>query len=211
MGGSDLQNFLQHPRVQIVALCDVDANNLDKAAKQVPGARVYADWRELLQKEGDRIDSVNVAVPDHTHFSAAYSAIQRGKHVYCQKPLCHDVAEVRALTQAAVKKGVVTQLGTQVAATIHDRTGVQWLKEGRIGKVTHAYLCSNRPGAVEDYRLKGPTSDRRPGAAPVFKLGPVDRDRPDAPLRIRHLPPDQVARLAGLRNGLVGRHRLPHL
>lgn len=156
MGWNDLQNFLQHPKVQVVALCDVDTNNLDKAAKGVPGARIYTDWRELLQKEGDRIDSVNAAVPDHTHFSIAYSAIHKGKHVYCQKPLCHDVAEVRMLTQAAIKKGVITQLGTQVAATIHDRTGVQWLKEGRIGKVTHAYLCSNRPGAVETYRLKGP-------------------------------------------------------
>ncbi|MGD0262722.1 MAG: Gfo/Idh/MocA family oxidoreductase [Verrucomicrobiota bacterium] len=156
MGWVDLQNFLDHKRVQIVALCDVDANKLDKAAKKVPGARLYADWRELLQQEGDRIDSVNAAVPDHTHFSIAYSAIQRGKHVYCQKPLCHDVAEVRALTQAAVKKGVTTQLGTQVAATIHDRTGVQWLREGRIGKVTHAYLCSNRPGVVGTYRLVGP-------------------------------------------------------
>jgi len=156
MGWNDLQNFLQHPKVQIVALCDVDANNLDKAAKAVPGARTYADWRELLQKEGDRIDSVNVAVPDHTHFSAAYSAVQRGKHVYCQKPLCHDVAEVRMLTQAAIKQGVVTQLGTQFAATIHERTAVLWLKEGRIGKITHAYLCSNRPGAVKDYRLEGP-------------------------------------------------------
>ena len=156
MGWGDLQNFLEHKRVQVVALCDVDANSLDKAAKTVPGARVYGDWRELLQKEGDRIDSVNVAVPDHTHFSAAYSAIQKGKHVYCQKPLCHDVAEVRALTQAAVKKGVVTQLGTQVASSIYDRTAVQWLREGRIGKITHAYLCSNRPGAIETYRLKGP-------------------------------------------------------
>jgi predicted dehydrogenase len=156
MGWVDLQNFLKHPKAQVVALCDVDANNLEKAAKGVPGARIYADWRELLQKEGDRIDSVNVAVPDHTHFSAAYSAIQKGKHVYCQKPLCHDVAEVRALSQAAVKQGVVTQLGTQMASSIHDRTGVHWLKDGRIGKITHAYLCSNRPGAVETYRLPGP-------------------------------------------------------
>ena len=156
MGWVDLQNFLQHKRVEIVALCDVDARILAHAAKAVPGARLYADWRQLLEKERDRIDSVNVAVPDHTHFSAAYSAIQKGKNVYCQKPLCHDVAEVRALAQAAVKKGVITQLGTQVASSIHDRTAVQWLKEGRIGKVTHAYLCSNRPGAVEAYRLKGP-------------------------------------------------------
>ncbi|HVM47312.1 MAG TPA: Gfo/Idh/MocA family oxidoreductase [Candidatus Acidoferrum sp.] len=156
MGWVDLHNLVDHPRVQIVALCDVDANTLATAAKVVPGARLYADWRELLRSEGDRIDSVNVAVPDHTHFSAAYSAIHKGKHVYCQKPLCHDIAEVRALTEAAVKKGVITQLGTQVASSIYDRTAVQWLREGRIGKITHAYLCSNRPGAVEAYRLKGP-------------------------------------------------------
>jgi predicted dehydrogenase len=156
MGWGDLDNFLHHPRVQVVALCDVDAEHLEKAAKVAPGARLYADWRELLQKEGNGLDSVNVSVPDHMHFMIAYSAIQKGKHIYCQKPMCHDVAEVRALTQAAVKKGVVTQLGTQVASSIHDRTAVQWLQEGRIGKITHAYLCSNRPGAVENYRLAGP-------------------------------------------------------
>ncbi len=156
MGWGDLQNFLQHPKVQVVALCDVDADHLDKAAKLVPGARLYSDWRELLQQEGGRVDSINAAVPDHMHFSIAYSAIQKGKHVYCQKPLCHDIAEVRELTHAAVRQGVVTQLGTQVASSVHERTAVRWLREGRIGKITHAYLCSNRPGAVETYRLKGP-------------------------------------------------------
>jgi predicted dehydrogenase len=150
MGWGDLQNFLQHPKVEIAALCDVDANNLDKAATAAPRARLYTDWRELLQKEGEQIDSVNVAVPDHMHFAIAYSAIQRGKHVYCQKPLCHDVAEVRTLTQAAARKGVVTQLGTQVASSAHERTAVLWLREGRIGKITHAYLCSNRAGAVAE-------------------------------------------------------------
>ena len=156
MGWGDLQNFLQHPKVEIVALCDVDANNLEKASKAAPRARVYTDWRELLQKEGHQIDSVNVAVPDHMHFAIAFSAIEQSKHVYCQKPLCHDVAEVRLLTKAAVSRGVVTQLGTQVASTVHERTAVQWLREERIGKITHAYLCSNRPGAVETYRLRGP-------------------------------------------------------
>jgi predicted dehydrogenase len=156
MGHNDLHSFLQHKRVQIVALCDVDSTMLEQAAKSAPGARLYSDWRELLGKEGDQIDSVNVAVPDHSHFSIAYSAIQKGKHVYCQKPMCHDVAEVRALTEAAIKSGVITQLGTQMAASIHSRTAVNWLKEGRIGKITHAYLCSNRPGAIEAYRLKGP-------------------------------------------------------
>ena len=141
--------------MQIVAICDVDANNLKKASEALPDARTYTDWRELLKKEGDKIDSVNVTVPDHNHFPIAYQAIRKGKHVYCQKPMCHDVAEVRALTEAAVKAGVITQLGTQIAASIGDRTGVQWIKEGAIGKVKHAYLCSNRPSAI-DYRLEGP-------------------------------------------------------
>ena len=168
MGAVDLQNFLQHSRLQIVALCDVDSDHLAAAAKSVPGARLYSDWRELLAREADRIDSVNVAVPDHMHFAIAYSAIQNGKHVYCQKPMCHDVAEVRVLTQAAMKRGVHTQLGTQMAASTHERTAVLWLKEGRIGKITHAYLCSNRPGAIENYRLKGPRPPS--GQAPPASL-----------------------------------------
>src|SRR5207245_1974846 len=71
MGWNDLQNFLQHNKVQIVALCDVDSNNLQKATQAAPGVRLYSDWRELLEKEGPKIDSVNVAVPDHMHFAIA--------------------------------------------------------------------------------------------------------------------------------------------
>ena len=155
MGMADLQKFKEHPNVKIVAICDVDSNHLKKASEALPEARTYTDWRQLLKKEGDKIDSVNVTVPDHNHFPIAYEAIRKGKHVYCQKPMCHDVAEVRMLTEAAVKAGVITQLGTQVAASIGDRIGVQWIKEGAIGKVKHVYLCSNRPSAI-DYRLLGP-------------------------------------------------------
>lgn len=156
MGAGDLQNFREHPKCQIVALCDVDANTLKAAAGRMPGARTYADWRELLAHEGDKIDSVNVTVPDHMHFVIAHSAIQRGKHVYCQKPMCHDVAEVRALTKAAARKGVMTQLGTQMASGAGDLATVQWLRQGVIGKAKHVYLSANRPGAVENYRLAGP-------------------------------------------------------
>jgi predicted dehydrogenase len=156
MGAGDLQQFKKHQNVEIVALCDVDEIRLKKAAEAVPGARTYTDWREMFKVEGKNIQSVNVTVPDHNHFVIAMAAIRAGKHVYCQKPMCHDVAEVRALTKAAVKAGVVTQLGTQVASTIGDRTAVHWIKEGVIGKIKHAYLCSNRPGAVAKYRLVGP-------------------------------------------------------
>ena len=155
MGMGDLNNFLSHPRVKIVAICDVDENMLAKAAESVPDARRYTDWREMLEKEGSNIHSVNVTVPDHNHFIIAWNAIQKGIHVYCQKPMCHDVAEVRELTRAAREKGVTTQLGTQYASSDNDRKAVQLIKEGAVGKIRHAYLCSNRPGA-EQYRLPGP-------------------------------------------------------
>jgi len=99
MGFQDLKKFLEDPNVRIVALCDVDSNMLKKASELVPEARTYSDWRQLLKEEDDNIDSVNVTVPDHNHFPIAYRAIKNGKHVYCQKPMCHDVAEIRTLTE----------------------------------------------------------------------------------------------------------------
>jgi len=155
MGHGDLKHFISHPKVTIVAICDVDSDLLKKALELVPNARTYSDWRELLEKEKDNIDSVNVTVPDHNHFAIAYSAIALGKHVYCQKPMCHDVAEVRKLTEASEKYKVKTQLGTQHASSVNDRASVQLLRDGVVGKVKHVYLCSNRPG-VEKYRQTGP-------------------------------------------------------
>jgi predicted dehydrogenase len=155
MGGNDLNNFKSHPRCEIVAICDVDRDYLAKAARLLPEARRYTDWREMFAQEGDRIDSVNVTVPDHMHAAIAMTAVRAGKHAYCQKPLCHDVAECRALTKAAQTAGVITQLGTQHASGDGDRQAVQWLREGVIGKVRRVVLCSNRPGA-EKYRLLGP-------------------------------------------------------
>lgn len=156
MGSHDLQNFLSHPDVEITAICDVDKNNLKKASELVPNATVYEDWREMLQAGKNKFDSVNVSIPDHNHFAASYTALKAGKHVYCQKPMCHDVAEVRALAQFAQKTGLVTQLGTQWASHTCDRTAVKIIKDQIIGKIKHVYLCSNRPGAIDTYRLVGP-------------------------------------------------------
>jgi predicted dehydrogenase len=122
----------------------------------VPDARRYTDWREMFAKEGDKIDSVNATVPDHMHALISLSAIKAGKHVYCQKPLCHDVAECRVLAQAAKRSGLVTQLGTQHASGAGDRLGVQLLREGAVGTIQRIILCSNRPGAIDAYRLVGP-------------------------------------------------------
>ncbi|HPS09697.1 MAG TPA: Gfo/Idh/MocA family oxidoreductase [Kiritimatiellia bacterium] len=153
MGAGDLNSFMSHPRIQIVALCDVDKNALAGAAKKVPGARTYTDWRELLAKEGDKVDSVNVTVPDHMHASITLSALRARKHVYCQKPLCHDVAECRALAQAVKGSGLVTQLGTQTAALVGDRMAVHYLSHGAIGEVRRIVLfCTSRARS----RLAGP-------------------------------------------------------
>ncbi|MCP4454016.1 MAG: Gfo/Idh/MocA family oxidoreductase, partial [Planctomycetes bacterium] len=165
MGFNDFQNFLSHPRVQITALCDVDRQHLEKARKEAPQANVYADWRDMLAKEGDRLDSINATVPDHMHFPIAQKAISLGKHVYCQKPMCHDVAEVRALTEAAHKAQVVTQLGTQITSSIGERMALAYLRRGVIGKIRRVVLCSNRPGAIEAYRspaMRPPTGQAPP-------------------------------------------------
>jgi len=155
MGGNDFQNFLSHPKTDVVAVCDVDKNHLDAAAAKAPQARKYADFRELLEKEGDKVDSINLAVPDHMHAVIALAAILKKKHVYCQKPMCHDVSEVRELNEASAKMGVITQLGTQHAAGSGDRMAVKWLQEGIIGKAKRVILCSNRSSGMA-YRLEKP-------------------------------------------------------
>ena len=73
-------SFLSQPRAAVVAICDVDANNLAEAAKRAPGARTYGDWREMFEREGDRIDSVNVTVPDHMHAAISMAALAKRKH-----------------------------------------------------------------------------------------------------------------------------------
>ena len=146
MAGWDLQQFLKNPKVEIVALCDVDATFLAAAKKLVPGARVYADWRELLAAEGDRIDSVNVSTPDHVHAVQVAGALKAGKHVYAQKPLCKYVDENARLLDLAEKSGKTTQLGTQVAAMSGDRLCVELLRTGAVGPVSRVMLFSTRYG-----------------------------------------------------------------
>ena len=95
----------------IVAIVDVDKNYLDRAAKLFPAARTYADYREMIVAEGDKIDAVVVGTADHHHAPASIRAIMAGKHVYCEKPLTHTVTESRIIAEAAKQMGVATQMG----------------------------------------------------------------------------------------------------
>ena len=140
----DLSELASHRDIHITALCDVDSRYLDAVRKRFPDARVYRDAFEMFAKEGDRIDSVNVSTPDHTHAQYILEALKRGLNVYAQKPLCHDLADCRRIGKLAAEKGAVTQLGTQIAAWECDRQTVAALASGVIGEVRHVWLFSTR-------------------------------------------------------------------
>jgi len=135
MGWSDLTQFATHPKFKLVAFCDVDSKQAERAHQKFPDARVYRDWRELLDQEAKNIDSINVATPDHMHAPIAVSAMQLGKHVYGQKPLAHDLYEVRRMSELAARKKVVTQMGIQIHSAAAYRVGVAVLRNGTIGKI----------------------------------------------------------------------------
>jgi predicted dehydrogenase len=118
----------------IVALCDVDHNYAAGTFKRYPKAKVYTDFRKMLDKQKD-IDAVVIATPDHTHAVISMEAMRRGKHVYCQKPLTHDVYESRMLAKAAKETGVATQMGIQGHSDVGGRLICEWIWDGAIGEV----------------------------------------------------------------------------
>jgi len=129
----------------IVALCDVDDRMSVKARQKWPNAPYYKDYREMLNKEAKHIDAVMVTTPDHMHAVIALAAMQLGKHVYCEKPLTHDIYEARILTQAAKKYKVVTQMGNQGSSGDDTRKVEAWIQAGLIGDVHTVHVWTNRP------------------------------------------------------------------
>ena len=111
--------------------------NLPKLAK-------YRDYREMLEKQKD-IDAVVIATPDHMHAPIATMAMDLGKHVYVQKPLCWSVEEARVLARKAKEKKVVTQMGNQGHSTDDARTGYELINSGAIGEVRDVHVWTNRP------------------------------------------------------------------
>jgi len=134
VGGMGAANLRNVETENIVALCDVDHTYAAKTFNRYPDAKRYIDYREMLGKQSD-IDAVVIATPDHTHAVISMAAIRAGKHVYCQKPLTHDVYEARMLTQAAKEAGVATQMGIQGHSGEGARLICEWVWSGMIGKV----------------------------------------------------------------------------
>ncbi|MDG0993147.1 MAG: Gfo/Idh/MocA family oxidoreductase [Akkermansiaceae bacterium] len=128
-----------------VALCDVDDARCGWAYKKFPKAPRFKDFRVMLDKMGDDIDAVAISTPDHTHFAAAMAAIERGKHVFVQKPLAHNIWQCRTLRMAAKHYKVVTQMGNQGHTFDGMRRIKEWVDGGVVGEVKEVVTWTNRP------------------------------------------------------------------
>ena len=142
-GASNIQAAA--PTENIVALCDVDDRRAAQTFKAFPNATTYRDFRKMLDKEGKNIDACIVATPDHMHATAAMWCMERGIHVYVQKPLVRTIWEARQMRAAAAKYKVATQMGNQGYSNEGTRQCAEIVWNGDIGNVTEVHAWSDRP------------------------------------------------------------------
>jgi predicted dehydrogenase len=168
-GGANLESVKTE---HIVALCDVHEKPVLKAAQQYPQAKTYKDFRRLYDDAKD-FDAVVVSTCEHTHAFAVLPALQLGKHVYCEKPLTHDVWEAGVIIKAARQAKVATQMGTQIHATDNYRQIVELIQTGAIGPVREAHVWVSRAwGWQSDEEAKAhqdivSVRERPSGSSPV--------------------------------------------
>jgi predicted dehydrogenase len=140
VGNQGKYNLENVKHENLVAMADVDEKFLAAAGELAPKAKKFADYRRMLEEMGKGIDAVVVATPDHSHAYAAVLAMNLGKHCYCEKPLAHNVHEVRLMRKAAKKNNLVTQMGTQIHAQDNYRRVVELIKAGAIGPVKEVHV-----------------------------------------------------------------------
>jgi predicted dehydrogenase len=162
MGGGNHSGMLSE---EIVAICDVDSEHLDKGSAKSPKARRFTDFRKMFDEVKD-LEAVVVSTPDHTHAVAAVQAMKLGLHCYCEKPLTHDVSEARVMREVAAStkaKGggkIITQMGNRGTADNGFRKGVEFLQAGVLGPVREVHVWTNRP-------IWPQGGDKRPEAKPA--------------------------------------------
>ncbi len=131
--------------VNIVAICDIDDNRLNDAAKLHQKAAKYNDFRKMLDEKHKEIDAVVVSTPDHTHAVAAVAAMKLKKGVYCEKPMAHSIHEARVMTETAAREKVATQMGNQGQSGDNTRRIVEIVRSGAIGPIREMHAWTNRP------------------------------------------------------------------
>lgn len=150
VGGRGRANWSNVPKENIVAMCDVDDNRALDGYKMFPKVRKFRDFRLMFDQMHKEIDAVIISTPDHTHFAATMAAMELGKHVYVEKPLAHNIWELRTLKRAAKYYGIVSQMGNQGHTTDGIRSIKEWYDAGVLGEVkeVHAWIgtFNFRPG-----------------------------------------------------------------
>ncbi|EKF56354.1 dehydrogenase-like protein [Galbibacter marinus] len=163
-GHSDIVNASVGGRERVIALCDVDfSGSAAKTVEKFPKAKLYADFREMLDKEKD-LDAVTISTPDHVHGPAAKYAMERGKHVYVQKPMTHNIREARMLTQLAREEKIVTQMGNQGASNPLHKMVQGWIDSGKLGKISKVEVWTNRPVWPQGGAMPKPDPSQKPDA-----------------------------------------------
>lgn len=130
----------------LVAVCDVNQQQLAKPAKDLPAARQFRDFRKMFDAMAKEIDAVVVATPVHTHAVVATTAMKLGKHVYVEKPIAHDVREARVMRDLARRQKLATQMGNQGMATDSFRRTLELIQAGAIGEVREAHVMFESGG-----------------------------------------------------------------
>lgn len=170
VGGMGFVNLKNLASENIVAICDVDPNLAGRAFEAFPSAKRYIDYRDMLEKQSD-IDAVMIATPDHTHAVIALAAIRAGKHVYCQKPLTHNILEARTLAKAAAASKVTTQMGIQGHSGEGIRLIREWIEDGAIGDVREVAAWCNDSYYPWGHAGWSPEISKRPTDTPELPKG----------------------------------------
>lgn len=143
-----VQNIVKSWRQNLVAMCDVNEQRAAEAFKLFPDVPKYQDFRKMFDEMGKQIDAVIVATPDHTHAVISVRAMRMGKHVFCEKPLAHNVYEARLMRKTAQEMKVATQKGNQGVSSPEFRRGVELVWKGVLGEIreVHVWNTGGGPG-----------------------------------------------------------------
>ncbi|MEM7187517.1 MAG: Gfo/Idh/MocA family oxidoreductase, partial [Bacteroidota bacterium] len=151
-GGGVMNELNATGKVKFVAMCDVDDAQARESYRRFRNAQRYKDYRKVFENHLDEIDAVCVATPDHTHAVISLPFMRAKKHVYCEKPLTHNIYEARLMAKVAKENGVVTQMGNQGASGDGIRLAQEIINAGTIGKVHRVDCWTNRPVWPQGFR-----------------------------------------------------------
>jgi len=156
-GWADIDAMSTHLKTETVAFCDVDLSRTAKVRRLNPKAEIFQDYREMLSTMDEQVDAVTIGIPDHMHAPVVINALNRNKHVYCEKPLTHTVWEARQVRLHAEKAATITRMGNQIHSHSFYRTAVRIIQEGMLGKIDRVHSWINATGHGKSGAISRPS------------------------------------------------------